>query len=160
MRHALISLPPRAAILAVCALAFTLAACTECDLREEARALAGDDATQCGAVPLGEPSLDAHACTVEAFASGLGFYALFEEQGEDEVFVTAIVGNPEGEVWRLFHGDGGYSSAAATLIERSVCTEPTEKTVLESEHRRDGLPAEAVYMGCSSTSSYEVICED
>ena len=98
-----------------------------CDIDASARHLAGDGATDCGSVGIGEDNTAIDACVISSFEKHVPFYAVYAQQGEDSQVAMAFVGDGSS-VWTLnYDSDPSGGSDVGAVIYQSTCLEPTVK---------------------------------
>lgn len=108
-------------------LAFTvvLASCSPdvpCDPDAHAWALAGEAATDCGFVPVGEDRSGALDCAESAAGARVPFVVGYAGPGRDSDVRYFVVGDPDGAHWLL--GFDGGAAGGPSRVSASRCEGP------------------------------------
>jgi hypothetical protein len=94
----------------------------------KSRALSGNNAINCGHVPLRADNKMATDCVVKAQAARNAFRVVYEASGIDDRYSVGIVGTPDGHVYELFC-PMEIPGVGSSLLLRSVrvrpCATPT-----------------------------------
>lgn len=96
-----------------------------CDLAERQRSVAGAQATDCGAVEIGDDPTAVDACVEAALREHRPFTAQYEKPGLDSKVVAGYTGNAAGQVFLLMWYRGACNaSECETTIAIMECVEP------------------------------------
>ncbi len=118
--------------------------CGSCDPEDEARALAGPDALDCGYAALGEDSSTVRICFESALDAGLGAFAGFQLEGIDSEVRRYYATGPDGDFVLAYDGDPSGGGGSDPVLTVFVCDTPFERA-------EDGY-------GCLSSESY-ALCD-
>ncbi|WP_157069968.1 hypothetical protein [Sandaracinus amylolyticus] len=137
-------------------LAIVLAGCgCPCDATDIARDLAGDGATDCGFVRLGDDPAPVLACAEQAIAEERAFSAGFARFGIDSEVRTYVTRREDGSARALsYDGDPSGGDGACPRLVAFRCVGPIER-------RTDGFgPRSVTILACSTSSTEEaVLCD-
>jgi hypothetical protein len=125
---------------------------SDCELQDDLRLFAGDDALDCGIADAAHDRAEVDQCVLEAFSAGDSFLARYRGQGEDSKLERAVAMNSEGKV-KIFRWDsspcGGGSCEPATDVQS--CEGPSPR--LETSEDEGELPLE-----CGSFGLAQRVC--
>jgi hypothetical protein len=126
---------------------------SDCDLDNDIRLFAGDDALDCGTADEARARADVDTCAADAFDSQNAFIARYQQQGEDSKLLVAVAMNSAGQV-KIFRWDsspcGGGSCSPVTDVQ--ACEGPT--VTLRTSDDASALP-----ISCSSLGLAQRVCE-
>ncbi len=130
----------------------TLACSSDCELQDDLRLFAGDDALDCGSAGSAQDRRAVDEGVVDAFQAGSAFIARYESKGEDSSLVRALAMNSSGTV-KVFRWDsspcGGGSCEPATDVQS--CEGPALRA--ESSDDESALP-----LSCASLGLAQRVC--
>lgn len=102
---------------------------SDCELDDDIRLFAGEEAVDCGSADADHDRLEVDDCVADAFDHGSAFIARYQQQGEDSKLVTAVAMNTAGKV-KVFRWDsspcGGGSCSPVTDVQS--CEGPALET--------------------------------
>jgi hypothetical protein len=130
----------------VAGMSASLGCSSTCELNDDLRLFAGDDAVDCGTADAEHTRADVDQCISDAFEAGTAFLGLYARQGTDSKLVVALARNSAGKV-KIFRWDsspcGGGDCTAVT--DAQDCQEP--KVSLETPQDPEALPLECESLG-------------
>ena len=125
----------------------------DCQLDDDLRLFAGDDAVDCGSADATHERADIDKCAADAFEAGQPFMARYERMGVDSQVVNAVASNSDGKV-KIFRWDtapcGGPACGPATDVQS--CNGPTLN--LETPADPSALP-----ISCDTLGLPQRICD-